>query len=215
MKLRLLLSAFLLPAIFTGNALAQAQKGQTFIGGSLGVNYDGNTGGSTYIPYLEGFTQYSISKTTTVQINPEFGYFISDNWSVSLQPTFSHSSGTETSYYTDYTNVNNNYLYSDKYNLNMIGIGINFRYYWMFTEKVGVFPQFGISDTNNIKQFGYGILGAGANANLVFFPTPDLGINLGFGNLAYNLNYKTHISTFNFGLNNSLMLGLNYYFGKD
>ena len=213
MKLKLFLSIFLFFGIIS-TVFAQTEKGQTFIGGSLAVNYDGN-GTSSYFPYLAGYTQYVVSKTTTIEFKPEFGYFLSKKWSISIQPGYCNSSGTETSYYNDYNTPTNSYTSADKYNLNMIGIGINVRYYYMFTDKIGLFPQLGVSTSNNIKSLSYGVFTAGGDLNLVFFATPKLGINMGFGNAAYTLAYKTNVSTFNLGLNNSLTLGLNYYFGKN
>ena len=84
----------------------------------------------------------------------------------------------------------------------------------MLTDKVAIVPQFGISTAHNLQSFGNGSLVAGVNPYLMFFPTEKLGINFGFGNLAYYFDYKTKGSSFNLGVNNNFTFGLNYYWGK-
>ena len=81
----------------------------------------------------------------------------------------------------------------------------------MFTPKVGFFPPFGVNTANNLKQLKYGTLVVGENPNIVFFPIPELGINLGFGNVAYSLDHQTKTGVFNLGSNNNITFGLNYY----
>ena len=72
----------------------------------------------------------------------------------------------------------------------------------------------GISTLNNSTYFKYGTLTIGGTPNFVFFATPKLGVNLGFGNIGYNLDYKTKVHTLNAGLNDKISFGLNYYWGK-
>jgi len=99
-------------------------------------------------------------------------------------------------------------------NTGVVGMGINVRYYCMITDKFGFFPQMGISSLNNTTYFKYGTLNIGAMPNFVFFPAPQLGVNLGFGNIGYSLDYQTKNHNFNLGLNNNISFGLNYYWGR-
>jgi hypothetical protein len=84
----------------------------------------------------------------------------------------------------------------------------------MLSDKFGFFPEFGVSTVNNTTYFSYGTFSVGATPNFVFFPTTKLGVNLGFGGLAYNLDYKTNDATFHFGLNDNISFGLNYFWGR-
>src|SRR5882757_1571075 len=119
MKLRLLLlSIFILTII--GSASAQVvDKGSHYIGGSLYYNYDGGPGTTTTYNFANGTTQYTISNLTTFQINPEFGYFLSKNWTIGIQPNYSHSSGTETSVFTSNTDAASNFTSSDNYHIDV------------------------------------------------------------------------------------------------
>ena len=84
----------------------------------------------------------------------------------------------------------------------------------MITDKFGFFPQMSISSLSNIVYLRYGSLNIGATPNFVFFPTPKFGVNLGFGNIGYSLDYQTKDHTINIGLNNNITFGLNYYWGR-
>jgi hypothetical protein len=212
MKLKLLLS-FTLFFIFIGAASAQTGKGAFYIGGSVGYNYSSYGSESTY-NYLAGYTDYYLTKVANLNISPEFGFFLGKKWSIGIAPTFARSSGTETSYYYSYTGSADNTVTSDTYHTTTVGIGIDVRYYCMITEKFGFFPQFGVSTQNNSVYFGNGTLAIGATPNFVFFPTPKLGVNLGFGDVGYTLDYKTKDHTINAGLNNNITFGLNYFWGR-
>jgi hypothetical protein len=84
----------------------------------------------------------------------------------------------------------------------------------MLTDKIGIFPQFGLSTQNDLKNFSNGELTLLATPNIVFFATPKLGINLGFGNIKYATDYHFNNSFVNIGFNNAISFGLNYYWGK-
>lgn len=212
MKLRILiLSLFMLTII--GSASAQVDKGSYYLGGSLYYNYDGGPGTTTVYNFSTGYTAYTVSKLTTFQINPEFGYFLSKKWAIGIQPNYSRSSGTETNVFTSYTDATHDYTAVDTYHIDVVGLTVNFRYYCMLTDKIGVFPQFGISSQNNIKDFKNGEITVLATPNIVFFATPKLGINLGFGNAKYATDYHFNNSYVNVGFNNTISFGLNYYCG--
>jgi len=193
-----------------GTASAQVGKGQFYIGGSLNYNYD-EAGTSSVISYPQGTTYYNNGKVTNFQISPDFGFFLSNEWAIGIQIGYTRTSGTETSQYLAIDSTSQSYTYSHKYSSDALGIGIHLRYYCMFTDKIGFFPQFGVTTSNDLNDFNSGTLSIGGNPNIVFFPTKHLGINLGFGNLAYNMDYKTKNKSFNLGLNTNIGFGLNYY----
>jgi hypothetical protein len=191
-------------------ASAQVGKGQFYIGGSLNYNYD-EAGTSSVITYPQGTTYYNNGKVTNFQLSPDFGFFLTDKWAIGIQLGYTRTSGTETNQYVAADNTSTSFNSTDKYSTDALGIGIHLRYYCMFTDKFGFFPQFGVTTSNNLKDFNTGTLSIGGNPNFVFFPTKHLGINLGFGNLAYNMDYKTKDKNFNLGLNTNIGFGLNYY----
>jgi len=213
MKQKLLALSILFFACI-GIASAQTgHKGEYYLGGSLSYDYSTYGSSNTY-NYSDGYTIYTTSKLSSYSIRPEFGFFISDKWSIGIQPVYSRSGGTETSNYYSYTTPASNYVSSDKYHSDVLGIGVHARYYAMITDKFGFFPEFGISTLNNTTYFKYGTFSLGGTPNFVFFPTPKLGVNLGFGGVAYNLDYQTKDSTFHLGLNDNISFGLNYFWGR-
>jgi hypothetical protein len=199
--------------VVIGSASAQVDKGSHYIGGSLYFNYDGGPGTTTLYTFNTGITQYTVSKITTFQVNPEFGYFLSKNWAIGLQPNYSRSSGTETNAFTSTTNGVQSFTSTNKYHIDLVGLTVNLRYYYMLTDKIGIFPQFGISTQNDIKNFSNGEITLLGSPNIVFFATSKLGINMGFGNLKYATDYHFNNSYVNIGFNNAISFGLNYYCG--
>jgi hypothetical protein len=207
-----LLSIILLSAII-GSASAQVSKGSFYLGGSFNYNYDQAGTTNTY-SYTTGTTYYTNNHITDFQVSPDFGYFFADNWAVGLQLGYTRTSGQEINDYVADDNTTTSYIHTDSYHTDAVGIGVHFRYYWMLNDKVGIFPQFGVTTANDLQEFSAGTLSIGGNPNIVFFATPSLAINLGFGNLQYNMDYKTKDVTFNAGLNTNISFGLNYYWGK-
>lgn len=208
-----LLALSILFFVFISAASAQTGKGAFYLGGSVSYDYSSFGSTSTY-NFNNGYTDYTTTKIAALSIRPEIGFFISNKWSIGVQAVYSRTSGTETSKYYSYTNSADNYVSSDKYHDDIAGIGVHARYYCMITDKFGFFPELGISTLNNTTYFKYGTLSIGSTPNFVFFPTPKLGVNLGFGGLAYNLDYQTKDSTFHLGLNDNISFGLNYYWGR-
>ena len=212
-----MLRNILLPGILfiisIATALAQTGQGNFYIGGSFSYDYK-SYGSESTISYLSGYTNYYLTKVGTFSISPEIGYFLSDKWSIGIQPTFQRNSGTESSYYYAYSGTAGNNYTTDSYHTNIIGGGINIRYYAMINDKFGFFPAFGISSLNNATYPKYGTLNIGIVPNFVFFPMSSLGVNLGFGNVGYSLDYQTKDHNINAGLNNNITFGLNYYWGR-
>lgn len=208
-----LLALFTLFISISMAASAQTTKGTFYLGGSVSYDYS-SFGSSSIIDYNEGYTNYVITKVGNLSIRPEIGFFISDKWSIGVQAVYSRNSGTETSNYFSYTNAADDYIASDNYHTDILGLGVHARYYCMINDKFGFFPEGGVSTLNNATYFKYGTFSVGVTPNFVFFPTSKLGVNLGFGGVAYNLDYQTKDSTFHFGLNDAISFGLNYYWGR-
>jgi hypothetical protein len=197
---------------FAGASSAQTGKGAKYIGGSFNLNYD-EAGYSSNTTFPQGHTQYFNTGILNLNISPEFGFFLNKKWTIGIQPGYSRLSGTETSNYYSNTTVTDNYSYTRKYHTDVIGLAINVRYYWMLSDKFGIYPQMGISSNHVLNNFLVGSLNIGGSPNVVFFPTQKLGINMGFGNLNYNYNYQTNGTKLNLALNNNFTFGLNYYWG--
>jgi hypothetical protein len=210
MKKNLLFLFLLIMA--AGAAKAQVGKGFKYAGGSFNYNYDERGYTNTYT-YTQGSTIYVNNHITSFQVNPDFGFFLSDKWAIGIQPGYARSSGTETSYFTSTVTDVPSYTYAHKYHSDAVSLGVHFRYYWMLNDKIGIFPQFGATTAHDLKEFKSGSLSVGGNPNIVFFATPKLAINLGFGNLLYNYDYQTKTSNFNVGLNTNINFGINYYWG--
>ena len=213
MKLQVLFLSIVMLALID-SASAQVNKGNYYVGGSLSYNYDGGPGTTTQYNFSTGTTNYTVNNVATFQISPEFGYFLSKNWSIGIQPNYSRSSGTETNAFTSTTVGINSYTTVNNYHIDVVGLTLNFRYYCMLTDKIGIYPQFGISSQNNIKDFSNGEITLLASPNIVFFPTPKLGINMGFGNVKYATDYHFKSNVVNVGLNDAIFFGLDYYWGK-
>jgi hypothetical protein len=193
-----------------GSASAQFSKGSYYLGGSLNYNYDEAGTTTTYTYAGQGVDVYTNNHLSDFQIAPDFGIFLTDKLAIGLQIGYTRDAGQEINNYTA-EDVVNSYVSTDHYSTSALGIGLHVRYYWMLTKQIGIFPQFGITTSNNLNNFNYGTLSIGGNPNIVFFATPRLGINLGFGNLEYDMDYATKTYTFNFGLNTNISFGLNYY----
>ena len=212
MKQRLLILSFFLFAIIS-SASAQIEKGNHYLGGSLSYSYDGGPGTTTLYNFPTGYTNYTVNKVASLEIAPQFGYFLSKNWAIGIQPNYSRSSGTETNAFTSTATGVDSYTTVNNYHIDVVGLTITLRHYTMITDRLGIFPEFGISSQNNVKAFSDGELTVLASPNIVFFATPRLGINMGFGNIKYATDYHFNYNYFNLGFNNAISFGLNYYCG--
>ncbi|RYU91556.1 hypothetical protein EWM62_06345 [Mucilaginibacter terrigena] len=193
-------------------ASAQTGKGHKYLGGAFTFSYDEDGTVQNY-NFDTGVTQYFNKDIVSFNISPEFGFFLSDKWAIGIQPGYSRVSGTEVSNFYSSTDPTKNYSYTSKYHTDIIGLAINLRYYCMITEKFGIYPQMGISSSHIANNFTDGHFAAYAGPNVVFFPTPKVGLNMGFGNVSYQYNYLSHGSFLNASLNNNFNFGINYYFG--
>jgi hypothetical protein len=214
-KLKNYMKKILFSVIFlaiAGSASAQLTKGAYYIGGSTDYNYDSSPASmstTSFAPY--GTTYYYTKNRYDFQLAPDFGIFLTNKWAVGIQLGYTRDGGTEVNNYVASNTQTESYIRIDNYHTQALGIGLHVRYYWMLTDKIGIFPQFGITTSNNLDNFNDGTLSIGGNPNIVFFATKHLGINLGFGNLGYNLDYQTKTYNFNVNLNENISFGLNYY----
>ncbi|CAN5245498.1 hypothetical protein BH09BAC6_BH09BAC6_18870 [soil metagenome] len=211
MKKKLLM--IMLALLWALTALAQLGKGQHYAGGSLSTTFN-EAGVGVIYNSNNGYIVYTTGHVFTFSVSPEIGFFLSDRWAVGIQPSYSRTSGHEVSAYSNFTDFTKDVKTISNYHTDIIGLAINFRYYWMWSSRFGLFPQFGISSSNNATQPRYGTFSAGGSPSLLFFPTTKLGVNMGFGRIAYNLDYQTKENTFNLNFNNNLSFGLNYYWGR-
>lgn len=213
MKKHLLFLSILLLAIIT-SVSAQTNKGDYYLGGGLSYNYN-SAGSTTLYTFQTGYTNYTVNKISNLAIAPEFGYFIGKNWAIGIQPNYSRSSGTETSVFTAFQGSGvQNSVTTDTYHTDVVGLTLNVRYYYMISDKIGIFPQLGLSSENDVKNFSNGELTLALSPNIVFFATHKLGVNLGFGNITYATDYHFKSTYLNAGLNNNISFGLNYYWGR-
>ena len=214
-ELKTIMKKLLLSIIFlaiAGAASAQLTKGAYYLGGNVDYNYD-NSPVTTTIPYPGyGTTYYTTKNRFDFQVAPDFGIFLTDKWAVGIQLGYTRDGGTEVNDYVG-NDPTTSYIRTDNYHTDAIGIGLHVRYYWMLNDKIGIFPQFGVTTSNNLDNFNEGTLSIGGNPNIVFFATKHLAVNLGFGNLGYNLDYATKTYNFNVDLNENISFGLNYYWG--
>ncbi|MFD0765340.1 hypothetical protein ACFQZI_10795 [Mucilaginibacter lutimaris] len=208
---KLLLTA-ITSVFILGAAQAQVGKGHKFIGGSFNFSYD-EDGTVQNFNFDSGVTQYFNYKITNFNISPEFGFFVGNKLAIGIQPGYSRVSGTETSNFYSATTPASNYSYTNKYHTDIVGLAINLRYYCMVNDKFGFYPQMGVSTSHVANDFTNGHFAAYAGPNVVFFPSPKVGLNMGFGNISYQYNYLSHSNFVNASLNNNFNFGVNYYFG--
>jgi len=192
--------------------MAQTGFGQKYLGGSFFLNYDQDgTHSTTY--FESGYTQYNNSNVLSFSISPEFGFFLNDNLTIGIMPSYSRFSGTERSDFYSTTPGVASYSTERSYHSANAGLAIQFRYYWNISNHFAIYPQFGIGTSHDLDDFNAGFLSIGGGPNVVFFPTETLGINMGFGNINYSYGYQTKGSIIALGLNNNINFGVNYYFG--
>lgn len=109
-----------------------------------------------------------------------------------------------------------------------IRVGVAMRYYKMFGERFGFFGQwthaFRVNyryltsqSIPNSNTLGYGFRSQ-LSPNLVYFLTPKLGLEMGFGALEVNYlwakNQPDGLVDVNLGFNPNLRFGLSWYLGR-
>lgn len=195
MKRMLFMATCFLLGYFT--SYAQTEKGTTFIGGNVAYSSQKTTG------------SYYDNSMQLLSIQPSIGWFLSSNLALGVSPMLS------------YTKQNDNQVNIISYNSTntLLGGGVFLRYYFMFNQSVGLYPEFaadylaGVNSNNHSNSFETMI-----RPNLVFFPIKKLGLNLGFSGIAYTHHKQTDgAKTNSFGVyanGNNLVVGLSYYLAK-
>ena len=159
-----------------------------------------------------------------ISIGEQSGYFVIDNLSVGINMSYSFS----------YNKSNmglapsgaNIYLKSYRHHITP---GVFLRYYKMFTPKFGLLGQFQalylmgfINNQSNDAVYAGKDRTMGVDINitprLVYFATPKLAVEGGFGSIGYNYQRDNNSGltshSAGFSVNPSLSLGLSLYFGK-
>jgi hypothetical protein len=196
---------------------SQTEKGKKILGGQL--NFYGNKGAT--------LDSLSSSRTTysTLQLNPNVGYFIKDNFALGVLLNVGFSNQSQ-------NNQNSISTYYYKTNTINFGAGAFARYYKKIGDRFSFFVngnmlynhQISKTESTSSKQEKQAnSINLGFSPGLVYFPSPKLGIEVLFGNINYTytssvnktVSYKNHDNRGGYGLNlspSSLYLGMNYYF---
>lgn len=193
-------------------AKAQTEKGSMYLGGSVGFNSSALNQPGLQTRNLREFN-----------IAPTIGFFVANNWSIAVTPTYRYSKDSVTAASgfggSPLTSVN-----KQKY----LGGSIDVRYYVNITPQFAFFPQLsgGYYGLVGDKTKSGNMTAVGISPNFAYFPTKKWAINLGFGALQYryeSLTYKATSTTaevkntsknFDFAANSGINLGVNYFFGK-
>ncbi|MFW5658637.1 MAG: outer membrane beta-barrel protein [Bacteroidota bacterium] len=221
----------LVAVVFVGSyAMAQTDQGSIMLGGNLGLNINGNS--TTTDPA----SPYEIDRTTTAYINPQAGYFVSDNFAIGLGVNANFVNDKLESYDEDEE------LQATVSDLrSTFGGNLFARYYVRPADMLGIFGQLSIGGgvTNNTETTTNEITGdeteiegdpianlnIGIQPGLTFFPSENWGIDLLVGRLGFDGTYQTSedettdIETQNstanidFGIDfTNVRLGVYYYF---
>lgn len=173
-------------------ATAQTQKGTININGQFGSNRGGQ-----YYTVPNGLV-----KSFSLNLNPNVGYFVKDNWEVGAGVLF----GTTRSRYTNVIPEN-----MEKSNSNSFGLQAYSKYYFgkgsvkpYVTLEAGHTWQSGKTTFVNGNTWSYNFdnWNAGGGAGVAWFITPKVGL---FSQLTYNRNleqikYSTGTLNLNFGV---------------
>lgn len=191
MKKTLALAAAIVLAGQISNA--QTQKGKQTL--SINANYNDskrsdNTSQATYSVTQE-------NKYTNLSIGPSYGYFVADGLELGGSLSYNYARQTSNNYSYPNTNI------SESKN-NSFGVSAYFRKYVLYKNKVGFRTgpyatyQWGKNDYGSIpgtafstKSTGYV---AGANFDLVYYPTERFGVAATIANVSYSSN-KSNVST--------------------
>jgi len=191
-------------------ALAQFERGQTFLGGSL----SGSLATTTY-----NYNPPSKDVVNQLSVSPSFGYFL--NSKIALGAGIGYSTSWQ-----DYESQNSQPQTSSSHNFS---ISLFARDYIPVTSSFYIALQGQISfsrGTTNptfIQQTGQVVtypqynLGATISPIFIFFPSPGWGIEAGVGSIGYNFQrtLPNVTSTSTFSLNSgTFAFGLAYYFHR-
>jgi hypothetical protein len=219
-KIFVLLAAFFAAIQFSK---AQTEKGTQTLGTNFGFNYTNVNDNATSLPTVN-------TKTGNFNIGPVYSYFIKDN--LEIGASLSYASSKE-DYYTSTGNIaNTNYPINqtaDNYSASIF-----IRKYFMYKNKIGFRTGAYIGYSGGDAKSYYSTINAaydysnktnyysaGANLDLVYYPTKKIGLSATLLNLEY-YHYKSNATTqgsgsadnFTFNLvDNGVALSIFYVFG--
>jgi len=223
MKKSLILLTALLLTFATSKA--QTEKGNQ----TLGLNFGLSVLQSSDFDFNQFDNSFATdnARTTIFNIGPNYSYFIVDNVEIGVNLSYSSTVTTFNTTGTDLGSSSNqnskNYsgsLFVRRYFLHKNKIGIRAGAYLGYghdSQSMGYPPAFSSSDYSSKQNFGQ----AGANLDLVYFPSKRLGFAAMLANMSYehysqNNGMQGHGSgnDFNLGLvSNGLSLSVFYIFG--
>lgn len=225
-----LLSVALLLLVITA-AKAQTAKGDQNLGLSLSAaTSNGNTSFNS-APASSKQTQRGFS------ISPNYSFFLADKLDAGIFAGFSTSKQN-----SDYTDGSGNSMAQDNHGF---ASSVYLRRYFLFKDKIGIrtgpFVMYQQNNSNSNQEIYYyqnGIQGhytvsdknklstytGGVSMDLVYYPTPKIGLAAALGSLAYNHQIrqetanatstsKTSTNQFSLSVTNSLQLSVYYVFG--
>jgi hypothetical protein len=220
MKKLLILTAVCLFSIQISKA--QTSKGDQTLGINLEYQYEKTSGVS--IDTYDNSSLAQSTKQTSVDIGPNYSYFIADKLDIGANLDYSLSNYN----YGENTQPNSQRITS-------LGGDVFIRKYFMCTDKLGfraapylgytrgteklVYPAADDIDNGNSTTNSYV---GGVNLDLVFYPSKNLGVAASLANVNYQ-HYKTTdpVNGNNTGngvnfyyLNNGLNISVFYVFGK-
>lgn len=186
-------------------AKAQTEKGTVYLGGSVAFSRSTSNQNT------------SSSVNSQVFLSPTVGVFVAKNFSIGFSPQYLYS---KSSYNSLYYNGNGYSTNVSKNETNLLGGGIDLRYYFAIVPKLYFFPQLSANYRVSVgkSEVDTKVINAGLSPNLTFFATQKLAFNLSYGALFYN--HQTDKSrtidnkneSFGLSINQGTALGINYYF---
>ncbi|AKD05181.1 outer membrane beta-barrel protein [Pontibacter korlensis] len=215
-------------ACFSSAAFAQTSQGTIVASGSLG--YQNITHKS------DADTDKAGNKSFTIA--PSIGYMLRDGLEAGISTDYTSSSG-ESNFYSIMPDGSRELLSSRETSDRCFAIGPYLRKYFSVSEKIVFTGQAYInyistehdshsdydngSSRSSNTSTGFGI---GVKPGITFFPTPEIGLSAGFGNLGYTRStstselayfedYKSTSSDFGLNLSGStLSFGLGYFISR-
>jgi hypothetical protein len=224
-KFLILIVMFLFISHFSS---AQTEKGSQTLGANFGFNYSQDNSLTIYVG--NNTSAIVTTKTTDFNIGPNYSYFIADKLDIGAALSYSYTGTTNTTPAL----ATDNYNYPVKQSSNNFGVSVFIRKYYMFNKigfRTGAYLGYSGGNTKNTYTtsqdlYNYNATSnyynAGANLDLVFYPSKNLGVAATIANLEY-VHYKNDTTTqghdstdsinFNF-VNNGLSLSVFYVFGS-
>jgi hypothetical protein len=188
--------------VFSICAKAQTEKGTVYLGGMATWDHSKNES----LNFTSSYNRLSLA--------PTIGVFVAKNLSIGLTPQYEYGKDK-----SEYANTVSNYYNQS----NLLGGGLDLRYYWTIISKLSFFTQLsgsyltsvGSNNSYDIKQFN-----ANITPNFAFFATKKLAFIFRYGILAYTHQKRegqdgvTTSNNFGVNANAGFGLGLNYHFTK-